>query len=65
MARDWSLIITLPLRHTYSVPYSGKFSWMVNLYYFADLIFTDASTHTHCVLYYRAFFADLIFMVRR
>ena len=42
-----------------------QFSWMVNLYYFAGLIFTDASTHIHCVLYSQAIFMGLIFAVRR
>ena len=38
---------------------------MVDLYYFAGLNFVDVSTHTHYVLYNRAFFAGLIFAVRR
>lgn len=33
---------------------SGKFSWMVNLYHFVDLIFTGARTHSHYVQYNRA-----------
>ena len=37
------------------IPYSGKFSQMVDLYYFAGLNFTDTSTHAHYVLYNQAF----------
>ena len=47
------------------IPYSGKFSRMVDFYYFAGLDFTDASTHTHYVLYNQAFFTGLIFVIRR
>ena len=32
---------------------------------FVDLIFADASTRAHYVLYIQAFFVDLIFAVRR
>ena len=41
-----------------------QFSWMVDLYYFVGLIFMDASTHAHYILYNWAFFASLIFVVR-
>ena len=40
----------------------AQFSRMFYLYYFMDLNFADACTH---VLYNRAFFAGLIFVVRR
>ena len=38
---------------------------MVDLYHFTGLIFTDAHTHANYVLYNRAYFACLIFAVRR
>ena len=38
---------------------------MVDPYYFAGLNFVNVSTRTHYVLYNRAFFAGLIFAVRR
>ena len=37
---------------------------MVDLYHFAGLIFTDACTHAHYVLYNQTYFAGLIFAVR-
>ena len=44
-----------------------QFSWIVNLYYFTGLIFADASTHAHYVLYVhnRTFFTGSIFTVRQ
>ena len=42
-----------------------QFSQMVDLHYFTGLIFADALIYTHCVLYIRAYFAGLIFVVRR
>ena len=38
---------------------------MVDLYYFAALIFADADPCAHYVLYYQAYFVGLIFVVRR
>ena len=44
-----------------------EFLRMVDLYNFAGLIFTDARTHAHYVLYNQAYiyFAGLIFVLRR
>ena len=49
---------------TYSI--AGKFHWvqflqMVDLYHFTGLIFADVRTHTHYVLYNRAYFAGFNF----
>ena len=41
-----------------------QFSQMVNLYHFAGLIFTDACTHAHYVLYNPTYFTGLIFTVK-
>ena len=38
---------------------------MVDLNHFAGLIFVDARTHAHYVLYNQAYFTGLIFAVRR
>ena len=38
--------------------------WMVDFYYFTGLVFADAHTHAHYVLYNRAYFMCLIFAVR-
>ena len=38
---------------------------MVDLYYFAGLIFADAHPCAHYVLYNQAYFVGLIFVVRR
>ena len=42
-----------------------QFSRMVNLCNFAGLIFADACTHAHYVLYNRPYFVGLIFAVRQ
>ena len=44
----------------------AQFSRMLDLYYFAGLIFADSSTHVHYVLYtIELFFIGLIFTVRQ
>ena len=42
-----------------------QFSWMVDLYHFAGLIFTDSRAHAHYVLYNPTYFVGLIFVARR
>jgi hypothetical protein len=37
---------------------------MVDLYNFAGIIFADARTHAHYVLYNQVYFAGLIFVLR-
>ena len=41
-----------------------RFSWMVDLYHFVGLIFTDTCTHAHYVLYNPTYFVGLIFVAR-
>ena len=45
--------------------HGAQFPRMVHLYHFTGLIFADAHTHAHYVLYNRAYFVGLIFTVRR
>ena len=40
--------------------HGARFSWMVDLYHFTDLIFMDAHTHAHYILYNQAYFMGLI-----
>ena len=42
-----------------------QFAQIVDLYHFTGLIFADVHTHAHHVLYNEAYFAGLIFAVRR
>ena len=42
-----------------------QFSQMIDLDQFVGLIFVEAHTHTHYVLYNQVYFAGLIFVVRR
>ena len=46
-------------------PLGVQFSWMVDLYHFARLIFGDAHTNAHYVLYSPTYLVCLIFMVRQ
>ena len=42
-----------------------QFLQTLDLYHFVDLIFVEVCTHANYVLYNRAYFAGLIFVVRR
>ena len=54
--------LALPILYRIAGNFRGvQFSWKASLQTFRDLIFADAHTRAHYILYNRAYFAGLIF----
>ena len=64
-AQHYNLYSCLHYSYCIAGNFCGVRLRMVNLSHFAGLNFVDAHTHAHYVLYNRAYFTDLISMVRQ